>query len=64
MNDDGSFGEAVEDTAGVYIRCDDVRVIEFRAPEEDVATGDSGNALGHNATGTEGGLRGEEVDED
>lgn len=44
MNEDGSFGYAVENTTGVYIRCDDIRVIEFLVPaEEPAADGDAGH---------------------
>lgn len=33
MGDDGTFGGPVAGTDGVYIRCDDVRLVEFLRPE-------------------------------
>jgi hypothetical protein len=34
MSDDGAFGQEIVDSAGVYVRCDDVRVVEFVAFRE------------------------------
>lgn len=34
MDDDGAFLEPVQDSDGVYLRCDDVRVVEFLRPTE------------------------------
>lgn len=35
MNPDGSFGDEVTDSAGLYIRCDDVRLVELVAPTQE-----------------------------
>lgn len=51
MHEDGSFGDAVEDTTGVYIRCDDVRVIEFPVPAGEPAADVD---VGHTRDQTEG----------
>ena len=32
MREDGTFGAPVEGTDGVYVRCDDVRLVEFVRP--------------------------------
>lgn len=34
MRDDGAFAEPVEGSDGVYVRCDDVRLVEFLKPGE------------------------------
>jgi hypothetical protein len=61
MSHDGSFGEPVDNTAGVYVRCDDVRVIEFLAPVQDPEASDTVDRAGHTAMDSEGGSRGEEL---
>lgn len=54
MSDDGSFEGPVHNTVGVYIRCDDIRVLEFVAPVECGESSDSAGDRGHTSTVTEG----------
>jgi hypothetical protein len=50
MNDDGSFADQVTNTAGMWVRCDDVQLVQFVRPE--VADDDSAGPGGHTGAGT------------
>jgi hypothetical protein len=39
MSEDGVFEEKVTNSRGVYVRCDDARVVEFIAPQATEAEG-------------------------
>lgn len=47
MSDEGEFADEIPESAGVYVRCDDARVVEF------IATGDASVGDGHNDYGEE-----------
>jgi Family of unknown function (DUF6338) len=53
MGDDGAFEQEVTNSRGVYVRCDDARVVEFVAPVAVVEAGTIGDDGGEPA-GAEG----------
>lgn len=57
MLDDGEFSDEVTNTAGMWVRCDDVQLVQFLTPH--LAADDTAGGARDTASGTEEGARGE-----
>jgi hypothetical protein len=38
MSEEGEFGDEIQGSGGLYVRCDDIRLVEFVDPQAPKAT--------------------------